>query len=425
MRKILSLLTIRSLFLLVACLFINACGFSSYLSLKNIDTSANNNSSKLNVLGPIQVGAERPTLYLPKLKGKRVGLVVNQTSLVNGQHLVDFLLSKNINVSVIFAPEHGFRGNRDAGEKFEYKQDQSVDKKTGVPLVSIYGKNKSPSAEIMASVDIIIFDIQDVGVRFYTFISSMHYMMAAASDANVAFMVLDRPNPNGMYVDGPMLEPEFQSFVGMHPIPLLHGLTVGELANMIVGEGWLKPHNTLEDKSTLDLAVIPVANYHHNMTYSLAINPSPNLPNDLSIALYPSLGFFEATPISIGRGTDSPFQVIGHNSISLGYYSFMPISTPGAASKPKLMNKQLTGVNLESSKQKGLTLSYLLDWHQAFAIKGQSFFIYPKFMDKLAGTDKLRKAIESGHSEKQIKQSWQQDLAQYHLLRKQYLLYKE
>jgi uncharacterized protein YbbC (DUF1343 family) len=378
------------------------------------------NESQLNEPSLLKVGAEQSALYLPKLQGKRVGLVVNQTSVVNGQHLVDFLLSKKVNVSVIFAPEHGFRGDRDAGEKFS----DTLDKKTGVPLVSIYGKSKKPSREVMASVDVIIFDIQDVGVRFYTYISSMHYMMAAANEANIEFMVLDRPNPNGMYIDGPVLEAQFQSFVGMHPIPLLHGLTVGELARMIVGEGWLTPQSSMEAKDRLELTVIPVANYHHGMPYSLAIKPSPNLPNDNSIALYPSLGFFEATPVSIGRGTQLPFQVIGHDSISLGNYAFMPISTPGAALKPKLMNKQLKGVSLALLNQTGLSLSYLLEWYQAFTGKEHRFFIHPKFMDKLAGTDKLRKAIEAGHSEQQIKQSWQQDLAKYRRLREQYLLYR-
>ena len=375
---------------------------------------------QLNEPSLLKVGAEQPALYLPQLQGKRVGLVVNQTSVVNGQHLVDFLLSKKVNVSVIFAPEHGFRGDRDAGEKFS----DTLDKKTGVPLVSIYGKSKKPSREVMASVDIIIFDIQDVGVRFYTYISSMHYMMAAANEANIEFMVLDRPNPNGMYIDGPVLEAQFQSFVGMHPIPLLHGLTVGELARMIVGESWLTPQSSIESENRLELTVIPVANYHHGMSYSLAIKPSPNLPNDNSIALYPSLAFFEATPVSIGRGTQLPFQVIGHDSISLGDYTFTPISTPGAALTPKLMNKTLTGINLISSNQTGLSLSYLLEWYQEFTGKEHTFFIHPKFMDKLAGTDKLRKAIETGHSEQQIKQSWQQDLAKYRLLREQYLLYR-
>ncbi|MBU2891842.1 DUF1343 domain-containing protein [Colwellia sp. D2M02] len=362
------------------------------------------------------VGAEQPALYLPKLAGKRVGLVVNQTSKVNNQHLVDFLLAQGINVQVIFAPEHGFRGDHDAGEKFN----NSIDKQTGVPLVSIYGKSKKPAAEVMASVDIIVFDIQDVGVRYYTYISSMHYMMAAASEANIGFMVLDRPNPNGMYIDGPVLEHEFQSFVGMHAIPLLHGLTVGELAKMIVGQGWL---NT--DKP-LALTVIPIANYHHQMPYSLPIKPSPNLPNDLAIALYPSLGFFEATPISIGRGTPYPFQVIGYNKTSLGDYTFMPVSTPGAAIKPKLMNETLIGQRFYQNAQTnhgGLTLRYVIQWHQAFAQQHETFFQHPKFMDKLAGTDKLRKAIIAGQTESEIKASWQPALTEYKALRQQYLLY--
>ena len=410
---------VKYLCLLMSCAFLTACGVYHQSPVKS-EVSEHN---KLVERGPvpknIKVGAEQPALYLPKLIGKRVGLVVNQTSMVEDQHLVDFLIAKGVNVSVVFAPEHGFRGDLDAGEKF----DNSVDATTGVPLVSIYGKSRKPSSEVMASVDVIIFDIQDVGVRFYTYISSMHYMMAAASDANVSFIVLDRPNPNGMYIDGPILALEYQSFVGMHPIPLLHGLTVGELANMIVGEGWLSAETMSHNK--LALTVIPVANYQHNMRYSLTVKPSPNLPNDLSIALYPSLGLFEATPISIGRGTQYPFQVIGHHQVSLGDYAFMPISTPGAALTPKLMNQKLTGVSLVSSSQTGFTLSYIIDWHNAFANSSQQFFTSPKFMDKLAGTDKLRKAIVAGQSEQQIKQSWQKGLNQYRLLRKQYLLYRD
>ncbi|PHR85722.1 MAG: hypothetical protein COA59_01025 [Colwellia sp.] len=363
----------------------------------------------------IMLGAEQLTYYLPMLTGKRVGLVVNQTSKVANRHLVDLLIANHVNIQAIFAPEHGFRGNRDAGEKFS----SSVDEKTGIPLISIYGKNRKPSAEVMANLDVIIFDIQDVGVRFYTYISSMHYMMEAASDANVSFIVFDRPNPNGAFVDGPMLEPEFTSFVGMHKIPLLHGMTVAELALMFTGEGWLNSTNAL------NLSVVSMKNYQRTMAYSLPIKPSPNLPNNVAINLYPSLGFFEATPVSIGRGTNFPFQVIGHNKISIGDFEFMPISTPGAASTPKLMNKSLVGQDLRHSNVKGIDLSFIITWHQAFQTTNTEFFTRIGFMDKLSGTDQLRKAIIAGKTEQEIKQSWQQALVKFKDLRKPYLLYKD
>ena len=361
----------------------------------------------------IVIGAEQLTSYLPLLKGKRVGLVVNQTSQIANKHLVDVLIANRVNVQAIFAPEHGFRGDYDAGEKFS----SSIDEKTGVPLISIYGKNRKPSANVMKNIDVIIFDIQDVGVRFYTYISSMHYMMEAAADAGINFIVLDRPNPNGAFVDGPMLESEFTSFVGMHKIPLMHGMTVAELALMFKDKGWLNSTNDL------DLNVVSMKNYQRTMTYSLPIKPSPNLPNDVAINLYSSLGFFEATPVSIGRGTDFPFQVIGHDKISLGNFEFMPISTPGAASNPKLMNKNLVGQDLRLQSVKGIDLSFIIKWHQVFKKANTPFFTRASFMDKLSGTDKLRKAIIAGKTQQEIKQSWQPDLLKFKRLRMPYLLY--
>jgi uncharacterized protein YbbC (DUF1343 family) len=363
----------------------------------------------------IILGAEQVTHYLPMLTGKKVGLVVNQTSQLNDKHLVDVLIAKKVNVQAIFAPEHGFRGDHDAGEKFS----SSVDKKTGIPLISIYGKNRKPSAEVMAKLDVIIFDIQDVGVRFYTYISSMHYMMEAAADAGVSFIVFDRPNPNGAFVDGPILEPEFTSFVGMHKIPLLHGMTIAELALMFKGEGWLNSTNVL------NLTVVSMKNYQRTMAYSLPIKPSPNLPNDIAINLYPSLGFFEATPVSIGRGTDFPFQVIGHDKLSIGDFEFMPVSTPGAATTPKLMNKSLKGQDLRQSDVKGIDLSFIINWHQVFKEKNTNFFTRANFMDKLSGTDKLRKAINAGKTQQEIKQSWQQGLRKFKTIKKPYLLYPD
>ncbi|MBO7927950.1 DUF1343 domain-containing protein [Pseudoalteromonas sp. K222D] len=364
--------------------------------------------------GSIVVGAQQYTKYLPQLKNKRVGLVVNQTSTVEQIHLVDSLREKNVNITKIFAPEHGFRGDHDAGAHVK----NAVDSKTGIPLISIYGNNKKPSAEVLADVDVIIFDIQDVGVRFYTYISSMHYMMEAAAEQGVEFIVLDRPNPNIAYVDGPILEPQFKSFVGMHPIPIVHGMTVGELANMIKGEGWIN------QAAALELNVIPVSGYTRATSYSLPIKPSPNLPNDTAISLYPSLCFFEATPISIGRGTDFAFQVIGYSPIALGEFSFTPRAIKGAALNPKFKNQAVQGLDLRQATTKGLDLSYLISAYKQLNNNDITFFERADFMDKLAGTDKLRLAIEAGQSAQQIKQTWQAALMQFKQQRAPYLLYE-
>jgi len=402
---------------------------SAVFSMKSFATT-HQTPTKNAAIKTIVVGASQFSAYLPLLKNKRVGLVVNQTSYVNGKHLVDALIEKDVNITTIFAPEHGFRGVLDAGETFE----DGIDKVTGISLVSLYGKSKKPSPQIMKTLDVVIFDIQDVGVRFYTFISSMHYMMEASAQANVDFIVLDRPNPQGMYVDGPVLTPkltpQFISFVGMHNIPLLHGLTVGELALMIQGEDWLKT------QEKLNLTVIPNLHYNHNTPYTLPIKPSPNLPNQLSVLLYPSLGFFEATPVSIGRGTPFPFQVIGHDKISLGTFEFTPVSMAGSAIAPKLMNKKLLGTRFDEhlvdsltdrskANNKGVNLSYLIQWHKAFQDRGEVFFDRPDFMDKLSGSDTLRKSIQSGETEQQIRQQWQPALRKYLNQRKPYLLYDD
>ena len=364
--------------------------------------------------GSIVVGAKQYAKYLPQLKNKRVGLVVNQTSTVGKTHLVDSLLAKNVNITKIFAPEHGFRGDHDAGAHVK----NTVDSKTGIPLISIYGNNKKPSAEVLADVDVMIFDIQDVGVRFYTYISSMHYMMEAAAEQGIEFLVLDRPNPNIAYVDGPILEPQFKSFVGMHPIPIVHGMTVGELANMIKGEGWIN------QAAVLELNVIPVTGYTRATSYSLPIKPSPNLPNDTAISLYPSLCFFEATPISIGRGTDFAFQVIGYSPIALGEFNFTPRAIKGAALNPKFKNQAVQGLDLRQATTKGLDLSYLISAYKQLNNNNITFFERADFMDKLAGTDKLRLAIEAGQSAQQIKQTWQAGLMQFKQQRAPYLLYE-
>jgi len=369
------------------------------------------------------LGAENTSLYINSLVGKKVGLVVNQTSMLfqhnidleqpQAIHLVDFLIAQNIDVQVLFAPEHGVRGNKGAGEYI----DNGKDADTLIPIQSIYGSNKTPPDKLMQTLDVIVFDIQDVGTRFYTYISSMHYMMEAAAKHKVAFIVLDRPNPNGEFVDGPVLDMAFQSFVGMHPIPVLHGLTVGELALMIKGEKWI--NNAQE----LSLSVIPMKNYYKMLSYQLPIAPSPNLPNFQAIRLYPSLCFFEPTAVSIGRGTEFPFQVVGHNTQLLSDFHFTPISKPSAAPNPKLMDSELSGIDLRTSKMEGLDLTLLIEYYQAFKKDNKAFFTSTSFMDKLAGTDSLRKSIEEGASIEDIRRSWQYDLDKYHAMRKQYLLY--
>ncbi len=361
----------------------------------------------------IKVGAAQPTKYLPLLQGKRVGLLVNQTSYNGETHLVDFLQKEGINLVYLFAPEHGIRGNLGAGETVE----DGRDVKSGLPIISIYGDSKKPSPELLSDLDIIVFDIQDVGTRFYTYISSMHYMMEAAAENNVEFLVLDRPNPNGMFVDGPVLEPEFQSFVGMHPIPVLHGLTVAELARMIKGENWINQAEALQ------LHWVKVEHYNKQMPYDLPIAPSPNLPNAQAIQLYPSLCFFEPTVVSIGRGTDFPFQLIGHDQKKLGNWQITPKSMPSSAPNPKLKGKQLAAMDLTHSSIKGLDLSLFIETFHKFSV--QEFYTSTSFMDKLAGTDKLRLQIEQGLSFEEIKSTWQSDLKDYKQKRAPYLLYAE
>ena len=359
------------------------------------------------------LGAVRIDIYLSKIEDKKVGLLINHTSMVGQVHLVDFLLQKDISIEKIFAPEHGFRGKADAGEKVE----DNIDQKTGIPVVSLYGKNKKPSSKSLAGLDVVIFDIQDVGTRFYTYISSMHYMMEACAENDVKMLVFDRPNPNGHYVDGPILDPEYKSFVGMHPIPVVHGLTVGELATMINGEGWL------EGNMKCDLEVIPMDNYTHSDVYALPVNPSPNLPNDQSVNLYPSLCFFEGTKMSIGRGTYFPFQVIGYPDESFGDFTFLPESIDGMAKHPRLEGKECFGVDLRNAKRLDhLDLSYIIDCYKLWK-EEESFFI--NYFNTLAGTGELMLQIKDGMTEEEIKATWQEGLDQYNLLRKKYLLYQD
>ncbi|AQQ67272.1 hypothetical protein Mag101_06200 [Microbulbifer agarilyticus] len=366
--------------------------------------------------GSLRNGAEQPELYLPLVKDQRVGLVVNQTSRVGDTHLIDFLRDKNVGVERIFALEHGVRGNVENGGKV----DDGIDGPSGLPIVSLYGGKYTPTAESLADLDWLVFDIQDVGVRFYTYISSLHYLMQACADNGVPLLVMDRPNPNGDYVDGPILEREFQSFVGMHPIPLVHGMTVGELAQMINGEEWLQGENRCA------LTVIPVAGYRKSMAYGLPVKPSPNLPNDLSIRLYPSLGLFEGTTVSVGRGTEFPFQALGHPADREGAFVFTPQPVAGASENPKHNGLELHGDDLRSSDpQSRFSLEPLLSWSKRTGEAPQDFFSRAAFFDKLAGTDALRKAIIAGQDADQIRATWQEGLMAFRTQRQPYLLYPE
>jgi uncharacterized protein YbbC (DUF1343 family) len=359
-------------------------------------------------------GAAQFTAYLPSLKGKNVALVVNHTSVVGKAHLADTLLSLGVSVKKIFAPEHGFRGTADAGAHI----DNEVDRKTGLSLISLYGKHKKPTVEDLQGIDVVIFDIQDVGARFYTFSSTLHYVLEACAENQKPLLVLDRPNPNGHYVDGPVLEKAQASFVGLNPIPVVHGCTLGELARMINGEGWLA------NSAKASLNVIPVANYTHASPVHVSIAPSPNLPNDQSIALYPSLCLFEGTNVSIGRGTDLQFQVTGTNISGLGDYTFTPVPKPGAMDPP-LKGQTCYGYNLSTlpARNLGFSLKYLLYFYSKSGL-GEKFFTSPAFFDKLAGTDSLRLAIIAGKSEKDIRDSWEPGLVQYRKMRQNYLLYR-
>ena len=362
----------------------------------------------------LQTGAEQTGRYVPLLQGKRVAMVVNQTSVIGNSHEVDSLLALGVNIKLIYAPEHGFRGDADAGAHVS----NATDTKTGLPIISLYGKNKKPTAQQLQDIDVVLFDIQDVGARFYTYISTMHYVMEACAEQNKQVLVLDRPNPNGYYVDGPVLEPKYKSFVGMHPIPVVHGLTVGELAHMINGEKWLAGQKSCQ------LTVIPVAHYTHRMRYSLPVKPSPNLPNDLAIQLYPSICLFEGTQVSVGRGTDWPFQVIGSPYYTQKAFSFTPRSVPGATNPP-FLNQVCYGKKLGPADIPGkFSLAFILDFYQNSS-RQQTFFNSNNFFNTLAGTDKLQAQIRAGRSEAEIRASWQPALQQYKALRRKYLLYPD
>jgi len=366
-------------------------------------------------------GAFNVAKYLPLLKDKRVALVVNQSSILEDKiHLLDTLLALDVDVKRIFAPEHGFRGKADAGEKLN----DEIDSKTGLPIVSLYGKKRGPDKEDLTDIDIIVFDIQDVGVRFYTYISTLAYVMKAAAGENIPVIVLDRPNPNGHYIDGPVLEERYKSFVGMFPIPVVYGMTIGELAKMMVGEKWI------DSGRDCDLTVVKCTNYTHLSHYKLPVAPSPNLPDFLSLSLYPSLCFFEGTTVSVGRGTDKPFKQIGHPVLKGDYdYFFIPKPNQGAKN-PKHNGKKCYGLDLSTLKVmdfrvKGkIDLTWLIDFYAKIHNKDK-FFLDNNWIDKLAGTDKLRKMIIQGKSDAEIHRLWQEDLDKFNSKRKKYLLYPD
>lgn len=366
----------------------------------------------------IIVGAERFSEYEELLKGKRVAIVGNQSSLVGQSHLLDTLLARNINVVKVFTPEHGFRGKADAGAWVK----SDIDEKTGVPLVSMYGKNKKPSSASLTDVDVIIFDIQDVGARFYTYISSMHYVMEAAAENDKHVVILDRPNPNGHYVDGPVLDMKYKSFIGMHPVPVVHGMTIGEYAQMINAEGWL------EGNSKCMLTVVSCENYTHKSFYELKIKPSPNLPNMSSIYLYPSLCLFEGTTFSVGRGTDKPFQIVGAPNFE-GVYSFTPEPTEGAKN-PKHKGVKCSGYDLSSYGKYEMrnlakfNFKWIYDIYHAHDDKS-NFFKSSGSFKLLCGTDKLQKMLVNGNSLAEIEATWKDDVLAFKEMRKKYLLYPD
>jgi uncharacterized protein YbbC (DUF1343 family) len=368
----------------------------------------------------IITGAEQTERYFPLLQQKKVAVCFNPTSVTGNIHLVDTLVAAQINIVKIFAPEHGFRGEAEAGATIS----SSTDAKTGIPIVSLYGKNKKPTPEQLNDIDVIIFDIQDVGCRFFTYISTLHYVMEAAAAAKIPLLILDRPNPNGYFVDGPVLEEKFKSFVGMHTVPIVHGLTIGEYAQMINGEKWL------ENSLVCDLQVIECRNYTHSSRYSLPIKPSPNLGSDEAIYLYPSLCLFEGTDVSLGRGTPTPFQIFGHPDLTIGDFYFTPEPVKGVSENPPQKGKKCRGFDLTEVANKNLqsnnsvNISYLMNVYQHFP-KEMKFFTNSDFFDKLAGNSTLRWQIINGKTEEEIRASWQPALEIFKKIRSKYLIYPE
>jgi uncharacterized protein YbbC (DUF1343 family) len=403
--------TLRQLFLLSIGFFTISCATAKSVTPSNEKPTDVITPSKPQPTADILVGADNYEVYLPMLVDKKVGVVTNQTSILNDKtHLVDYLVARKIDVKKIYAPEHGFRGTADAGELIK----DGKDTKTGLPIISLYGDNKKPKPEQLKGIDIMVFDLQDVGARFYTYISTLHYIMEACAENNVMLLVLDRPNPNGSIVDGPTLEKEHTSFVGMHPIPLLHGMTIGEYAQMINGEKWLK------DGIQCNMKIIKCLNYKREMPYILPVKPSPNLPNDQAINLYASLCLFEGTNVSVGRGTETQFQVYGSPFLPKSDFKFTPKPNFGAKD-PLHKGLVCNGEDLTSIKKvTQLELKWLIKAYNTTADKSKFF---NDFFTKLSGTKELQKQIQTGVPEEKIRDSWKKGITQFKEMRKKYLLY--
>jgi uncharacterized protein YbbC (DUF1343 family) len=404
----------KLLFLILPVTLMTACGNSPGTGKDKVSVSRVSDTE----LNDIRTGAQQIDKYLSLLEGKNVALVINNTSVIDGKLSMDTLLSRGVKIVKGFGPEHGFRGQASDGAKIS----DAVDEKTGIPLISLYGSKYKPTREDMKGVDVMVFDIQDVGVRFYTYLSTLHYIMEACAENNVELIVLDRPNPNDAYIDGPVREPDQESFVGKHAIPILHGLTLGEYAGMINGEGWLP------GKARCKLTVVKMENYSHGKGYTLPIAPSPNLNSQQAILLYPSLCLFEGTVISQGRGTQHPFTVLGNPELKGKYdFSFKPVSIPGMSDNPPQRDKVCYGIDLRAydtgifAQSGQINLSWLKEFYAAYPNKA-AFFNAARF-DRLAGTTKLRKQIIEGKSEEEIRKSWEPELSRYKEMRKKYLLY--
>ncbi len=435
-----TLLSIVISFLSITTLFSQLKQIGNRITVKNVQVERQNNEQ-------ILPGAYQTAEYVPLLKGKRVGVFANNTATIGKAHLVDTLQKQGVNITKIFGPEHGFRGTANAGEKV----DSYIDQQTGIPVISLYGKKRKPSKEDLADVDVLLFDIQDVGVRFYTYISSLQEFMESALQYKKPLIILDRPNPNGFYVDGPVLDTAFRSFVGMQPVPVVYGMTIGEYAKFLVGENLLSRDTTTSKSNQnetpssakigkgLNMTVIKCRNYNHNSKYILPDKPSPNLPDAASVYWYPSTCFFEGTVLSEGRGTDKPFQIFGHPSLPNSLYSFTPVANAGA-SEPKLKNQLCYGWNLSNSNERilreinnNIQIKYLLEAYKLFPDK-EDFFIKAKkadakptdyFFNKLAGNAELMQQIIDGKSEAEIRASWEPKLAAFKKIRKKYLLYQD
>ncbi|MCF0207752.1 MAG: DUF1343 domain-containing protein [Bacteroidales bacterium] len=402
----------------ISCISMMSC--ANVNAIDNENATSDTPTPKIEAL-PIFPGIYSVNEYLPLLEEKRVAIVANQTSIIDTMHLADFLLGKNINLVKAFCPEHGFRGTADAGQKV----DSEVDAKTGLNIVSLYGKNKKPTKEQLSDIDIVVFDLQDVGVRFYTYISTLHYVMEACAESSIPVIILDRPNPNASYIDGPILDTaNYRSFIGMHPVPIVYGMTIGEYGQMINGEHWLA--NGVE----CELTVIPCKHYRHDRKYTLPRRPSPNLPNARSIELYPTLCLFEATCLSVGRGTDMQFQVIGHpdykNTIE-NAFSFTPKPNEGA-SNPVLNGQECFGYDLTKDnaifnwEDKLVNISVILKMYELFPDKDK-FFSKNNLLEKLVGTKDFRTQVQDGASEDEIRQTWQKGLEDFKVIRNKYLIY--